>query len=194
MKCTSHYSNSTVFGQNRGWNLFLNINPNFTPLNHFRRRWLSSKSRSGQGIPGSPADKRGVQCCDSLVRVQPVQLLCPHFKCVLFWLRWEKTPSFSNSRSLCFLVGRKRLIHLKYPLDNFPEYKLASPLFSKPYFRSDWRGIVDFDLGTWNIATKAHCFTNTPYLWCTPCHSQNLILSPEPIRPVHSLSTQGADK
>lgn len=32
------------------------------------------------------------------------------------------------------------------------------------------------------------------YLCCAPCHSQNLRLFPEHIRPVHSLSTQGTDK
>lgn len=41
---------------------------------------------------------------------------------------------------------------------------------------------------------KSPLFHQQPYLWCSPCHSQNLRLFPEHIRPVHSLYTQGRDK
>lgn len=41
---------------------------------------------------------------------------------------------------------------------------------------------------------KSPLFHQEPYLWGAPCHSQDLRLFPEHIRPVHSLSTQGTDK
>lgn len=105
----------------------------------------------------------------------------------------RKTIPSNNLCFFYFLVGEKCSATWDILLWQLSSVEIVFSWFSNPSFRSVWKGIVGFDPGTWEMARKAHCFTNSLSSDVLPVTLRTWD-SFWSIRPVHSLSTQGTDK